>query len=59
MNLELTDEERTLLLEVLDGRLGELREEVHHSRVSSFTEELKKREETLRAVIGKVEGAGQ
>ncbi len=59
MNLELKEEERTLLLEVLDGRLGELREEVHHSRVFRFTDELKKKEETLRALIDRVEVAGR
>lgn len=59
MNLELTDDERTLLLDVLDGRLGELREEVHHSQVSGFTDELKRREQSLKVLIGKVESASQ
>jgi hypothetical protein len=59
MNLELTDEDRTLLLEVLDGRLGELREEIHHSQVSGFTDELKRKEQSLKTLIGKVERASQ
>lgn len=58
MNLELTDAERVLVLDVLEGRLGELREEIHHSQVSRFTDELKQREKTLRAIIQKLEVAG-
>jgi len=46
-------------LEVLDGRLGELREEIHHSQVSGFTDELKRKEESLKALIGNIEAAGQ
>lgn len=56
MNLELTDAERVLVLDVLEDRMGELREEIHHSQVSTFTDELKQREGTLRAIIKKLEG---
>jgi len=57
MNLELTDAERILLEEVLQGRLAELREEVRHSRVSSFRDELKEREELLRGLLDRVAAA--
>jgi hypothetical protein len=54
MNLELTPEEKELLLEVLPGRMSELRQEVRHSRVSSFTEQLKQKEAVLRSIIEKL-----
>ena len=46
MILEVTDVEREFLLGILQERLGELKQEERHSRVSSFTDELK----TERAV---------
>jgi len=57
MNLELTDAERVLVLNVLEDRMGELREEIHHSQVSNFTDELKQREEMLRAIMQKLKVA--
>ncbi len=57
MNLELTDAERVLVLDVLEDRMGELREEIHHSQVSRFTDELKKREGTLRTIMQKLDVA--
>ncbi len=57
MNLELTDAERVLVLDVLEGRMGELREEIHHSQVSTFTDELKRREGTLRSIIERLDVA--
>ena len=54
MSLQLTDEERELLIELLESRLGELRSEIHHSRVSTFTDSLKEREVVLRNLIGKM-----
>lgn len=55
MTLEVTDVERQFLLEVLHERLGELRHEEHHSRVASFTEELKSHEQCVRDLIQKLE----
>lgn len=57
MNLELTDAERVLILDVLEDRTGELREEIHHSQLSNFTDELKQREESLRTIIEKLKDA--
>lgn len=58
MPLELTTQEREFLLTVLDGRLGDLREEIHHSMVSRFTEELKQAEVLLKGIIAKVKAEG-
>jgi hypothetical protein len=55
MNLSLSDAERVLLLAVLQGRLAELREEIHHARVAEFKEELKNREQLLKNLIGKLQ----
>jgi hypothetical protein len=57
MNVEMTNEEKAMLLELLEGRLSELRVEVRHSRVSGFTDKLKNNEELLRTLIGKIESA--
>ena len=54
MNLELTDVEREFLLSLLQDRLGELREEIHHSRVADFTAQLKTTEQCVRGLIGKL-----
>ena len=53
--LELTDDEQEFLLEILRSRLGELRQEVHHSMVSTFTDRLKERAGLLRGVIERLE----
>ena len=55
MNLELTPEEHELLLEVLHGRMGELRQEIYHATVSTFKDELKEREALLQGLIQNLE----
>jgi hypothetical protein len=55
MILEVTDVEREFLLGILQERLGELKQEERHSRVASFTEELKTNEHCVRDLIGKLE----
>ena len=55
MNLELTSIERDILLETLNERLGELREQVYHATTSTFKDELKERERTLKRLIAKCE----
>ena len=54
MNLEVTDVEREFLLGILQERLGELRQEERHSRVPSFTDELKTNEQCVRNLIEKL-----
>lgn len=55
MALELTPEETQLLLEILQDRLGELREQIHHSATSTFTDQLKEREEKLKELIARLQ----
>ena len=55
--IELSDDEARTLLELLDVRLGEMSEEIYHSTVSSFKEELKQRRETLEALREKLAAA--
>jgi hypothetical protein len=59
MQLELTSEELSLLWDELHDRLGTIREEIYHSDTYEFTEELKRKEEVLKGLIGKVEAARQ
>ena len=58
MTLELTADEQDFLLEILRDRLGSLREQVHHSMTSKFTDHLKAKEALLKGLIAKVEAAG-
>lgn len=55
MNVELSEVEAELLKELLDIRLGELKAEIHHSRVSTFKDQLKKKKDCLLAMIEKLE----
>ncbi len=55
MTIDLTPEERDMLLDILRDRLGTLREEIHHSMVSTFTDELKQREKALRSLVLRLE----
>lgn len=55
MNVHLTDEEKDVLLAVLEGRLTELRGEIHHARVAEFKQELLHRENLLKGLIAKLQ----
>jgi hypothetical protein len=55
MNLELTDSERDLLLQLLKSRWDELKQEVHHARVSSFKDQLKATEACVESLIDKLQ----
>jgi hypothetical protein len=57
MNLQVTPEERTLLLDILQGRLMELRSEVHHASVPEFKEHLLSREQLLKGLIDKLQAS--
>ena len=56
MNVELTEEERTLLLETLRGVLGELRSEIYKTEAFDYKEALKARETALTGLINRFEG---
>ena len=57
MTLELTDAEREFLLDTLKDRLGTLRQQIHHSMTSTFTDQLKETEILMRGLIDKVEAS--
>ena len=57
MHLELTGPQHELVLHILQSRLGELRQEVRHSTVTKFTEQLKEMEKLLKSVIHEMECA--
>ena len=46
--LQLSTNERAILLQLLKSRIGELRQEIHHSTVSTFTDQLKDTEVLLK-----------
>lgn len=54
MKLELDEAEREMTLNILQNRLGELRQEIHHSIVSHFTDQVKETEVRLKGVIEKL-----
>jgi hypothetical protein len=51
LTLELDLVEATLLREVLEQYLGELRVEIHHTDSSDYKETLKKTEERVRNIL--------
>jgi hypothetical protein len=55
MNLELTESERELMLELLQSRWNELKQEMHHARVSSFKDQLKATEACLQSLLDKLQ----
>jgi hypothetical protein len=55
MTLELSAEERTLLLEILQNKFGELKSEIYHTEAADFKAGLKEREALLQAIIGRLE----
>ena len=57
MNLELSAEERTLLLEMLRNDFGQLRSEIYHTEAADYKAALKEREALLQAIIGRLESS--
>lgn len=51
MQLELSAEERDLLVDLLSERLGGLRAEIYRTEAFDFKQELKVREELLNALL--------
>lgn len=50
-NIDLSREERSILVQLLHDRLGSLREEIHHSDTPSFTDDLKKRQKEMEHLL--------
>lgn len=55
MNIELTDEERALLLEVLEEKQNRMIQEIDHTDARKFEDLLKKRLEALESFKRKLE----
>jgi hypothetical protein len=51
MQLDLTADETTVLVEVVDSALGELREEIYKSEVADYKAALKSREAVLTSLL--------
>jgi hypothetical protein len=58
MDLQLADEEKNVLTDVLGTALGNLREEIHRTATFELREQLKKREAVINAVLSKLRGSG-
>jgi len=54
MTLDITDEEREYLLEILDARREELLHELHHTDTLDFKEMLRRNVELVEAVSSKL-----
>jgi len=57
MRLEMSGPERDLLLTLLRDELGRLKGEIYKTEAADFKADLKAREATLVAIIGRLEGA--
>ncbi len=57
MTLDITDEEREYLLEILDARREELLHELHHTDTLDFKEMLKRKIELVEDVGSKLAAA--
>jgi hypothetical protein len=56
MNLELSDAERALLAEIVEGAYGDLREEIYKTETFDYKEQLKAREALLTGIRAKLQG---
>ena len=59
MTLDITDEERDYLLEILDARREELIHELHHTDTLDFKEMLKRKVDLVEAVRSKLTTAAR
>ena len=51
MDVTLTDDQRALLVSILQDTLGEVREEVYKSELSDYREEMRRKEELVRSLL--------
>lgn len=56
MNIEISTTARELLLELLQSEMGEVRQEIHHTKTHEFRDKLKAREVLIRDLIEKMGG---
>ena len=59
MMFDITDEERTYLLEVLEARRAELLHELHHTDTLDFKEMLKRKVELVEGLTSKLASASR
>ena len=58
MVLDITDEEREYLFELLEAKRTEMLHELHHTDTLDFKEMLKRKVELVEGLRSKVEGMG-
>jgi hypothetical protein len=58
MPIDLSADERRILLQTLQEELGRLKAEINRTEAHDFKEELKAREMALASIIGRVEADG-
>ena len=51
MNLTVTDDQRTLLVSILQDTLGEVREEVYKSETGRYKDDLRQKETLIRDLL--------
>ena len=54
MDVTLSDGERTLILELLNHALGELKSEIRRSSTHEFQDQLKDKEQLMSGLIGRL-----
>lgn len=57
VQIELNEEERQILTEILDGCLSELQSEIHHTDRFEYTDMLKHRRDVIKKVLSKVQAS--
>jgi hypothetical protein len=51
LDLTLTDDQRTLLVSILQDTLGEVREEVYKADTPDYRDDLRKKEDLVRSIL--------
>jgi hypothetical protein len=51
VNLTVTDDQRTLLISILQDTLGEVREEVYKAEVARYRDDLRQKETLIRDLL--------
>ena len=54
MRIEVGEEERQLLLDLLDELLGDLRDEIYRAESHQFKEQLKAKKEVVKGLLGRL-----
>ncbi|MEZ4728494.1 MAG: hypothetical protein R3E79_15275 [Caldilineaceae bacterium] len=54
MQITISEESRELLLDLLQIELGEVRQEIHHTKTYEYRDKLKVRESVIRELIAQL-----